>query len=216
MNIFSLDCSTTYASVALMDGPNVITSESWHEERARHEGLFDISAGLMAKNGKKWSEIELFTVGRGPGAYSGLRVSLLAAQSLAAPGGIPVLAVSSMDAMAWTFMAEKGLDHLIVVGDARRNSFWYGRCDRASLPTQPTEWIVATNDQAPVLLSGAELVVSPHWEATAGIRERSPGIRWHDGPVIPTAIQVAQLALLRRTKQAHFEPLSPLYVHPAV
>jgi len=216
MKVFSLDCSTTTASVALLKGADVVASDSWHEERARHEGLFDISARIMAKTGWKWSDIELFTVGRGPGAYSGLRVSLLASQSLAAPGGVPVLAVSSMDALALGLLAEKGLDHITVMGDARRNSFWYGHCKRDALSTLPTEWHVAANDQALGLLAGPELVVTPHWDATAGIRDASPGVRWLTGPVIPTAIQVAHLALLRQSKQAHPEPLTPLYLHPAV
>lgn len=216
MKVFSLDCSTTTASVALFDDQQIVAMESWVEERARHEKLFDISGGLIKKANWQWSEIDLFAVGRGPGAYSGLRVSLLAAQAWAAPGNIPVIGISSMDAAAWAIMAEKGLEHIIIVGDARRNSFWYGDCFRETLISRSTDWKVAPNEQAMTILGGADVIATPHWDAIAPIRTVSAKVNWLVDPFIPTAVDVARLAWLRRSKEANPEPLTPLYLHPAV
>jgi tRNA threonylcarbamoyladenosine biosynthesis protein TsaB len=216
MILISLECSTTTASVALLDDEVEVFFESWREERARHEGLFDIAASLMARHGHEWRDVGMFAVGRGPGAYSGLRVSLLAAQALAAPGGIPVVAVSSMDALALAIMAENNLNSLAMAGDARRNSFWYGFCSRDSLAVRPTEWKVAPNERAPDILGGANVAATPHTSALEGILKATPQTRWLPGPVIPTARHVAHLARLRLSKQADPEPLTPLYLHPAV
>src|SRR5262245_28964878 len=142
MKLLSLDCSTTNANVALFENDQAIASKAWFEQRARHEGLFEIVDGLIKSTGWTYSDINLFAVGRGPGAYSGLRVSLLAVQALAAPGNAPVVAVSSMDALAMNLMKTHGLQDITIIGDARRDSIWFGHADAANIVKHPVKWAV--------------------------------------------------------------------------
>jgi len=215
MNVLSLDCSTTKASAQLWCDGKPGPAVAWEAERARHEGLFDRLRVLLAEAGWSWVELGLYVVGRGPGAYSGLRVSLLAVQALAEPGGVPVMAVSSMEAMALGLMVRHGLDELTVVGDARRDSFWHGRCVRATLLQSPVEWSVAKLSEASNVLSGARNLVSPHGDSLRALRETVGG-HWLDGAPVPTAADVYALVMARRAAGAASDPLLPLYLHPAV
>lgn len=215
MKIVSLDCSTAQASAALLEQDEVCFEECWITERNQHEHLVDHIDALMKKSGWRWDDIGLFVVGRGPGSYSGLRASLLAAQALAAPGGTPVIAVSSMDALAWRLLEEEESDAILIVGDARRQSFWLGHARREMLGSTPIAWqIVSAADAAHHLDSG--LIATPHWDATAALRLSSGKATWLPESRHPTAADVARLALLRISQSSPPEPLTPLYLHAAV
>ncbi|HMP90528.1 MAG TPA: tRNA (adenosine(37)-N6)-threonylcarbamoyltransferase complex dimerization subunit type 1 TsaB [Kiritimatiellia bacterium] len=217
MKVFALECSTVQAGAAMLENGRVVASISWREERARHESLFDRADVMVRGAGWRWTDFDLFCVGRGPGAYSGLRVSLLAVQALAAPGGKPVMAVGSMDALAVALCRKHGVSSVTIAGDARRNSCWIGRCQAASIAQTPTEWRVVGRDQLTGFIRPGETAATPHWEELTAIRELNPEATWLPGPAIPTAEQVALLAVHRFTINTDTsEPLQPLYMHPAV
>jgi len=216
MKLLSLECSTPNASAALIDDGIVIGSISWHEDRARHEGIFEKVQMLMTGAGWTFEDIEQYSVGRGPGAYSGLRVSLLAAQALAAPDGKPVFAVSSMEAMALDICQLYGLEDITIVGDARRHALWMGHCRMESLVRHPTEWSVVSLDDFAASTKPDSRMATPHWDALRELRERNPGVNWMADAQLPTAEQVARLVNLRLSAGLPTDPLTPLYLHPAV
>lgn len=216
MNVLSLDCSTTTASLALIDDSGLIAERVWFEERARHEGLFEFGIAAMAEAGWRWEDLTLFTVGRGPGAYSGLRVSLLAVQAWAAPGRIPVVAVSSMEAAAWAVMDREGLDALMVVGDARRQSVWYGEVRRECIDATPAVWLVVGREEFVTIMKPGLAIATPHREVLSDVRAANPAFLWRDDPFIPRALDVARLAQRRMASPLPPEALVPLYMHAAV
>ncbi len=207
MKILALDCSTTQASMALFDDDTLVAQTGWFEERSRHERLFDAGAALMRGAGWQWAELELFAVGRGPGAYSGLRVSLLAVQAWAAPGGRPVVAVSSMEAAARLWLEATGSAALWVVGDARREAWWYGHVTR-DRKDEPVPWRVAPRTDVLRAIPTETPVATPHPAAVTG---------WPTAHVLtPDAAAIARLAKLRLHSSVPPEPLVPLYLHAAV
>jgi tRNA threonylcarbamoyladenosine biosynthesis protein TsaB len=215
MKILSLDCSTAQASIALLENGEVCRDLFWVAERARHEDVADRLAAVMGAAGWRWDEVDLFTVGRGPGAYSGLRSSLLAMQALAAPGGTPVLAVSSMDALALRLMTEMEIDSLTIVGDARRNSLWMGHCERQAIHQHATPWRIIPRLATALPNSGTPLA-TPHWNALEDMYRQTPERLWIKEAQYPSAEDVARLAQIRRNAGASAEPLAPLYLHDAV
>jgi len=215
MNILSIDCSTTNGSIALFKDGQVIQSTTWHEQKARHEDLFTFIGQLMPD--RSWlSDIHVFAVGRGPGAYSGLRVSLLGAQALAAPGSANVMAVSSMEALALHTSQSTGIKDLTIVGDARRDSVWFGRFLQQNVDAEHMEWRVVKRDEAPSFLSPESVLITPHWDELAFLRDLTQGHQWLDGPQRPTAEHVGLLAIHRLNAGSRPEPATPLYLHPAV
>ena len=214
MKTISLECSTSQASVALLEYEELVHEEIWITERARHENIADRAAAVMGSAGWRWDEIELFVVGRGPGAYSGLRASLLAIQALAAPGGKSVVAVSSMDALAERLLREHNIDAITLVGDARRQSIWLGTCRRQLQAHQPTSWRVEPVTSA--IIDQNTVVATPHWDSLADFRARRSDLTWIGESQCPCARDVARLARLRRAAGAPPEPPVPLYLHDAV
>ena len=213
MKILSLDCSTTTASLALLDDNDLVAERVWFESRSRHEGLFAAGALAMAEARWRWDEVEWFVVGRGPGAYSGVRVSLLAVQAWAAPGRVPVVSVSSMEAAALERMERDGLPEVVVVGDARRDTIWYGVVRRDAVAT---EWKVCSRVEATEVLSGATPLVTPHRDALTDLLGGPLADRWLAEPLMPTARAIARLAARRHAAGKPSEPLVPIYLHAAV
>jgi len=215
MNVFSIDCSTTMGSIARFKDGCVIQSAAWHEQRARHEGLFAAISQQM--QGHDWlSDVDVFAVGRGPGAYSGLRVSLLGAQALAAPSSTNVMAVSSMEALALHTAQFTGVKDLTIVGDARRDSVWLGRFHLQNVDEGPMKWRVVKRDEILSLLSPESMLMTPHWDELAFLRDITKEYQWLDGSQRPTAEQVGILAIRRLNSGSMPEPATPLYLHPAV
>lgn len=206
MRILALDCSTPQASMALFEDDMLVAETGWFEERSRHERLFDAGAELLRGAGWRWEELELFAVGRGPGAYSGLRVSLLAVQAWAAPGGRPVVAVSSMEASARVWLEATGSPSLWVVGDARRATWWFGEVVREQTGT-PVPWRVAPSADIERIIPANVPVATPHPAVVTA---------WPTHTLVPDATAVARLARAHRSSSVPPEPLLPLYLHAAV
>lgn len=215
MILFSIDCSTTHGSIALFEGDQLIQSQAWQEQKARHEGLFEVIGRFMAE--QDWlAGVDVFAVGRGPGAYSGLRVSLLGAQALAAPDNKPVISVSSMEALARFTSQTHDIEDITVIGDARRGSVWHGRLRRDQGSLVSMEWRVDPVDDIKKTLDPASTLITPHWDALATLRETITGFTWLTGPHFPDAEQIGRLAMARLAAGMPSEPAIPLYLHPAV
>ena len=100
MKVLALEFSTGEASLALLDGGSVAAVAAVEASHRRSQGLFDAVDSLLTEAGWSLPEMDAFLVGRGPGAYTGLRVSLTAARGWALPGGKTVWTVSSAAALA--------------------------------------------------------------------------------------------------------------------
>ena len=204
MLIFSIELSTIRASVAICDDDRVVAETSWTEARAWHQRLFDETPKLLKQAGLDWPQIDLFAVGRGPGAFSGIRIGLMAAQMFAAPLAKKVIAVSSGEALA----AEMGKKPIVVCGDARRGMFWYGVFGDAF-----DGWKLCTSETFSALIPSDAVIATPHWQQTSALRDATTtSHRWIEGDQFPTAQAIARLA---RAKQIS-EPLEPIYLHPPV
>lgn len=210
MIIFSIELSTICASIAICDDDRVLAEESWIEPQARHQRLFEVTPQLLKRAGVDWPKIDLFAVGRGPGAFSGIRIGLMASQMFAMPGGKKTIAVSSGDALA--LQIEGG--NVVICGDARRGTFWYGirRGDT------PCEWKFCKAEEWAGVIStlGPDKTITAatsQWDRLELLRKNSPAnVHWIEGDQYPTARSVAKLALARTES----ETLEPIYLHPPV
>ncbi|MGO1225690.1 MAG: tRNA (adenosine(37)-N6)-threonylcarbamoyltransferase complex dimerization subunit type 1 TsaB [Brachybacterium sp.] len=112
------------------------------DERSRHhdEVLLALIDEAMQAAGVERSELTGVVVGRGPGPFTGLRVGLVSARSIAAVLGVPLHGLSSLDGLAHQALAEldpaqEGAAHdgTVTVGvalDARRREVYHARYRR--------------------------------------------------------------------------------------
>jgi len=103
------------------------------DERARHhdEVLLDLIDATTARAGTARSELTGIVVGRGPGPFTGLRVGLVTARTIAAVLDIPLYGLSSLDALAHQALAGvQGPATVAVALDARRREIYHARYRR--------------------------------------------------------------------------------------
>ena len=211
--VLGIELSSRQGSVALLKDGALLAEKTWLGERVRHNILFQTLETLLNEAGVSYSDISLYAVGRGPGSFSGMRMSFAVAQALALASKTEVRAVSSGAALALAAVRE-GSKQIAVVGDARRGQVWYGLFSVAAPggrgPGSPPpatveqieDWKLVSYEE--LVVPAGTLVVSPEAER---LEKLLPKI---GSPRFPLASDVAKLALTQS------EPLEPLYMHPPV
>jgi tRNA threonylcarbamoyladenosine biosynthesis protein TsaB len=121
MRVLALDTTTRAGSVALIDNGRVVAERRGDPSRSYAERLPGEILSLLADQGRRSSDIDLFAVASGPGSFTGLRVGIATIQGLAFVHERRVAAVSALDALAQS--AGRDLPAGAVVGiwtDAQR------------------------------------------------------------------------------------------------
>jgi tRNA threonylcarbamoyladenosine biosynthesis protein TsaB len=129
--LLAFDTATPYVTVALHDGDDVV-AERRSEQRMRHgEQLAPLIEAVMADAGIVRQDLTAIAVGVGPGPFTGLRVGLVTARTLAFVLEIPVYGVCSLDVLAAE--AARGgrpIDRdFVVATDARRKEVYLASYD---------------------------------------------------------------------------------------
>ena len=100
MNLLTFDCSgQTMAGAVARDGA-VLASEFLNENRNHAPGLVPMLARLLATAGWRPADLDLIAATTGPGSFTGLRIGIATAKGFADTTGVPLLALSSLDALA--------------------------------------------------------------------------------------------------------------------
>jgi len=121
----AFETSTEWCSVALWRDGEL----SAIEQRAanRHGELaLPMLERLLAAAGLKAADLEAIAFGAGPGSFTGLRIACGIAQGLAFARGLPVLGVSSLEAMA----EECGAPRVVACLDARMGEVYYSALEK--------------------------------------------------------------------------------------
>ncbi len=106
-NILALDASTEHCSVALFIGDKVTggTSDQIIEKvsdlpRSHADRLLPMVDQVLAEGQCSLQQLDAIAFGAGPGSFTGLRICIGIVQGLAFGADLPVVAVSSLEAMA--------------------------------------------------------------------------------------------------------------------
>lgn len=205
MITLGIELSSRQGSVAILKDGELLGEKTWLGERVRHNAVFQTLETLLQEAGISYSDINLYAVGRGPGSFSGMRMSFAVAQALALPNKTEVRAVSSGAALALA-AAHDGAKEIAVVGDARRGQFWVGffQCSEDGTVKISEPWKLVPYEE--LIIPEGTLLISPEAERLESFFSNIGNARF------PLAGDIAALA----EKQAEPEPLEPLYMHPPV
>ncbi|QEU12342.1 tRNA (adenosine(37)-N6)-threonylcarbamoyltransferase complex dimerization subunit type 1 TsaB [Dermabacter vaginalis] len=113
-------------SVAVADGCRILARRM--DERARHhdEVLLEMIDSALEEAGASRTEISCIVGGRGPGPFTGLRVGLVTARSIASVLGARLIGLPSLDAIALEAAEERPEAKTIAVAlDARRREVYW-------------------------------------------------------------------------------------------
>src|SRR4051794_4105562 len=111
-----LETSQRVGAVALARGDNIVGERSLDESRRHARDLVPAIQMLLAEQSWRARDLEAVMVTRGPGSYTGLRVGLMSAKTLAYATGCPLLAIDTFAAVYQ--QAPVGLTAVDVIADA--------------------------------------------------------------------------------------------------
>lgn len=131
MYLLAIDTSAN-ASAALLDisdprGALVVDSFTSTANNDHAEVLAPAIEALLEKADISGTELNGIAVGVGPGPFTGLRVGLATARTLAFVWGVPLHGVMSLDAIALDAVAAGVNTEFVVAIDARRKEVYWAR-----------------------------------------------------------------------------------------
>lgn len=219
MNLLAIETATESCSAALL-GRQRLLVRSELAPRRHADLLLPMCEALLAEAGLRRADLDAVAVGRGPGAFTGVRLAISAAQGIALALDIPVLAVSSLAALA--MQAPNNGAAILALIDARMGEIYAGAFRRR--PDGLVEALDAESvGPATALLlpeASAWNVVGSGWAAHGdALRARLPcAPTWADGERYPQAADVARLAApqLREGHGVAPEQALPVYLRDKV
>ena len=122
--MLAVDTSSDACSVALGVGGQVFER---HEIAPREHTrlVLPMVQALLREAGLELTDVDVFVMGRGPGAFTGVRIAVGVVQGLAFSVDRPVVPVSSLAIVAQGVI-DAGATHAAVAFDARMNEIYWG------------------------------------------------------------------------------------------
>ena len=199
MNLLAIETSTESCSVALVHGDTVV-ARSELAPRRHAELVLPMADALLAEAGLGRHALDAIAVGRGPGAFTGVRLGISLAQGMALALDVPVVTVSSLAALALEAPDDGGDAAILAVIDARMGELYaacYRHDGRGSLVALDRER-VTTAEALQLPEADAWQVVGSGWATYAEVlasRLGANGPRAAHGDRFPQAVHVARLAV---------------------
>ncbi|APB77084.1 tRNA threonylcarbamoyladenosine biosynthesis protein TsaB [Paenibacillus peoriae] len=97
----TLDTATTVMAAALMNGRELLGESNVYGERNHSVHVISELERLLNEEGLTRDDVDGIAVGVGPGSYTGIRIAVTAAKTLAWAWGVPVTSISTLHALAW-------------------------------------------------------------------------------------------------------------------
>lgn len=172
--ILALDTSTDACSVAL-NANGVLTSLFELAAKSHTQRLLPMVDEVLQAKGYELADLDAIAFGRGPGSFTGLRICAGIVQGLAFGANLPVIPVSTLEAMALGFYrANPGIElPLLVALDARMNEVYRGFFARdgeqvkALSPEEVINPDTLANSSELTQLNGNFIGVGPGWHYPA-------------------------------------------------
>jgi tRNA threonylcarbamoyladenosine biosynthesis protein TsaB len=115
--VVGIDTSTPQTSVAVGTEDEILAKASVAGP-ARQESVTPLLRDLLERSDLTLSQVGGIAVGVGPGLFTGLRVGVETAKTLAQVAGVPIVGITSLDALAYA--VRFSTRRIVSVIDARR------------------------------------------------------------------------------------------------
>jgi len=194
VTVLAFDTSTAAFSAALVrDGSRIDSVVSFAERNHSVRILSEIKE-LLERNGMKGEQLDAIVVGQGPGSYTGVRIAVTAAKTLAWAWNKPLIGVSTLEALAlgaWLKLKTENEDladdrdiWIVPILDARRGQVYTSRyaADHSG------GWRTVDSDAIRLIADWAELIEDE------GTEDAQVAAIWFvgDTPLHQAAIEAAE------------------------
>ncbi|CAM5782772.1 tRNA (adenosine(37)-N6)-threonylcarbamoyltransferase complex dimerization subunit type 1 TsaB [Cellulomonas persica] len=212
MPLLALDTSSSVSVAVTDDDGRALSRRRADLPRHHAELLAPLVTEALADAGVDRLELSAVVVGTGPAPFTGLRVGLVTARTLALALGIEALGVPSLDAIAAAALRFVPADvPLVVATDARRREVYWAAYRRDEAGTLD---VVVDPRVGPASDVAGEPSVAGAWVTGAGAAlypDAFAGLTRVDATDDLDAAELVPLALARRAAGLD-QPTTPLYL----
>jgi len=183
--LLAFDCAAGACSAAVWSHGRVVAGSCRAMTRGQAEVLLPMVAGVMREAGMGFADLDGLAVTVGPGSFTGVRVGLAAARGFALASGLPVVAMTTFEAVGASVDAGLRVGRTLAVAiDSKRGGDVYlqvfhadGTCT-AGAAVAP-DAIAASIPPGPVLVvgDGQEAVIAALGTRASGHPARHPDAR---------------------------------------
>ena len=217
MHVLALDTCLGACSVAILNGDVVVARRFEVLGRGHAERLVPMVQDVMADARTEFSGLDRIGVTVGPGTFTGVRIGLAAARGFALAAAVPLIGVTSTEAVAEAVFRDPSSgslpDTLAVVHDARRGEAYvqiFRRTGNAARPAEAiTEPVVVGLDGVPAALPAAPLAIAGTGAelVKAGVKRQRADVIFVEGHDYPDAAEVGLIAMRRQANRGRVHPL---------
>ncbi|WP_319379709.1 tRNA (adenosine(37)-N6)-threonylcarbamoyltransferase complex dimerization subunit type 1 TsaB [Thiomicrorhabdus sp.] len=216
--ILGIDTSTAACSVALLDGDRLYVRHEILPQKHAHRVL-EMVDEILAESALDPGQLTALAYGEGPGAFTGIRIAAGVIQGLALGWQCPVIAVSSLEAMAFSALEERSKSiqerseaiEWCALLDARMDEVYVqkGCFDAQSNDWQAQEVRLLSPESASAALSSSEIGVGDVAQTYPLLAEKSR--EWIE--FLPHASGICRLALKKLDQAQALEQQIPAPVY---
>jgi tRNA threonylcarbamoyladenosine biosynthesis protein TsaB len=196
MQILAIDTSTEFLSLALWLNGRIL-SRDIHAGQTHSQKILPTLRTLLDEAKIELTALDGIAFGAGPGSFTGLRIACGVAQGLAFGANLPVVAVSTLQALA----QQSGAEKVIACLDARMGEIYH-----AAYEKQNGEWLEVSApalfkpEDAPKVNGDDWVGVGTGWLVYPDVLQAVYGEQLREMPAPehhshPTATSIAELAL---------------------
>lgn len=214
--IVAIDTATEGCSAALLVG-TAVTEQFEITPRGHTQRILPMVDQLLAEAALKLADLDAIAFNRGPGSFTGLRITAGVVQGLAYGAALPVIPVSSLAALAAAHYRQHATQLVLSAIDARMGELYWGayRIGSSGIPQLQGEEVVAPVEALPEI-EGEWSGVGSGWGAYREALDQRFGekIIAIDDQALPHAAEIARLALhhYKRGEILPAEAAQPVYL----
>ena len=214
MFILALDASLSRCSVALQGDGRLLAQQVRDGDRGHAAALPPMAAAVLAEAGLRAEDLDAVAGVVGPGGFTGLRAALALAHGIALGAGLPVIGVTTGEALAAALPPERRAGRAAwAVVDNRRGRVVLERFARGSWAAAASPPAVFAADDLPQPCGRVVVVGDAAEEVAERLAARGADVLL-SAVRLPDAAGAARVAALRLAGRLPPLPARPLYAEP--
>ncbi|MCH7395323.1 tRNA (adenosine(37)-N6)-threonylcarbamoyltransferase complex dimerization subunit type 1 TsaB [Acinetobacter dispersus] len=204
MKLLALETANEQCSVSLIDDTQELYFQLDERTKAQTQTILPLTEQALLQTETQLADLTAIAFSRGPGSFSGVRINAAVAQALAWSQDLPVIPVSSLQALAQAAYRLNGLKQVTAVLDARMQEVYIANfsLDEQGMMQAIDDEKLLNYEQAAayckftVIGSGSELIkpTEIHSEATSNAHTSNVDIK-------ATAQDIATIARVYAAQQ---------------
>lgn len=220
MKILALDTATEACSAALWYDGEIVARRFERAPRRQAELILPFCQAVLDEAGLRSVQLDALAFGRGPGAFTGVRIAASVVQGIAFAVDLPVLPVSTLAAMAQGSWRRHRQPRIAVAIDARMGEIYWA-CYRgvgASVEREGAERVCAPEQVPPPADQEPRVGVGTGWGTyRERLMPRFPVVEYHS-EWYPDAVYIAELGAIawHRGEAVSAEQAVPVYLRDQV